>query len=887
MIPIVSAITGGILASLPFAAYLAMFWVFRLRGEGWRSSALGAAVGWGVFLALITELLSIPRMITRPALAIAWLSVASAVFAYGRKLYKSNSDRPEIWRTEEKSELNAAPLDRVGWLLLSGIGFLILLIGLTAILSAPNNWDAMAYHMSRVVQWMANRDVNLYPAFYSAQLFLSPWAEYAILHLDILYGGDRLANLVELFSMIGTVAGVSLIAQQLGANRRGQLIAAVAVATLPEGILEASGAMNTYVGAFWIVVAVYYLLRWNARQSWGDAFALGSAIGLAVLTKGTAYVFLPCVLLACWWIGSATARKRLLARLPLLFVIILALNGPLYLRNYKLSGSPLGFTSPLGDDPERQYANGHISAQVTVANIVKNLSLHLATPVDIINRNVARGVLRTLNILRIDPNDRASTYRGGFHLNSFSSHEARAGNPLQLALIVLAGLLLLSPIIGNRSLRLYMCGLAGSFILFCALIRWQPWNSRYHLPMFALGIAVAGVVLERVLPRFALYSLGCALLVSALPFAIFNSLRPLAPWPRASILREPRVNSYFADSHDRWVSSYGAAANLIESSHCSNIGIDASLEDFDYPLFALLGAGYGDREVHYVGVRNLTAAYSRPGDAPPCAVICLRCANAAAKWVEYKQIGSRVSVFDDLAVFTADGNAPNNQVVTLPETSQIDGMLEQLDRYRESPRAVNLAMTEMNIDRAGRDWPMKKEDLKTRLSALYTGGLTLWRVRDSVDPLRRRGEPIDHSKINPTQLLAASEVFTNWDDTIQSKVDDLNAMVDQLYSSWETTLTAAVPGDSGHSELCHMKIKTETSFATSAAQVTKTSRERSIDVSECSCLSEQLNPGTLIARKPFGKYDSEAQELTECKSLSAVKTPLSGDASARMQDLRR
>ncbi len=99
-------------------------------------------------------------------------------------------------------------------------------------------------------------------------MFLSPWAEYAILHLDVLYGGDRLVNLVEFASMGGTLIGVSLIAERLGASKRGQLLAVLACATLPEGVLEASGAMNTYVGAFWIVVTVYYLLRWNDRQNW-------------------------------------------------------------------------------------------------------------------------------------------------------------------------------------------------------------------------------------------------------------------------------------------------------------------------------------------------------------------------------------------------------------------------------------------------------------------------------------------------------------------------------------------------------------------------------------------------------------------------------------------
>ena len=71
--------------------------------------------------------------------------------------------------------------------------------------------------------------------------------------------------------------------------------------------------MNTYVGAFWIVVAVYYVLRWNEHQTWPVLLAIGSAIGLAIMTKGTAYVFLPCALLACWFtapMGVTTCSER-------------------------------------------------------------------------------------------------------------------------------------------------------------------------------------------------------------------------------------------------------------------------------------------------------------------------------------------------------------------------------------------------------------------------------------------------------------------------------------------------------------------------------------------------------------------------------------------------
>jgi hypothetical protein len=239
----------------------------------------------------------------------------------------------------------ATPPTVLDWRLVAGIGLIVFLVGITAVVSPPNTWDAMAYHMTRVVQW---------PCFFSQQLYLQPWTEYAIMHLDLLYGSDRFVNVVEWLTFIGSVLGVSLLAKCFGAGRRGQLVAAVACATIPEAVLEASGAMSTLAGAFWIVVAVYYLLCWNRLQNWMVALAAAAASGLAILTKGTAFIFLPCVAIACWWIGSPQARKQTLARLPVMGLVILALNGAFFVRNQNLSGSPLGFSNPFGSDTRRE-----------------------------------------------------------------------------------------------------------------------------------------------------------------------------------------------------------------------------------------------------------------------------------------------------------------------------------------------------------------------------------------------------------------------------------------------------------------------------------------------------------------------------------------------------
>jgi hypothetical protein len=200
-------------------------------------------------------------------------------------------------------------------------------------------------------------------------------------------------------------------------------------------------------------------------------------------------------------------------------------------------------------------------------------------------------------------------------------------------------------------------------------------------------------------------------------------------------------------------------------------------------MFALLGAGHGDRKVRYSEVKNLTAEYARPDSGPVCAVICLRCANSPAKWAQYKHVGGKVSVFDEIAVFSPNGDLPNTQTFELPVNYAPGQILLELDGYRDSPPSVDLRPTEDRVIQAGHDYPGQRDDLKARLDSLYMGTVSLWRVRDSVDPLRRRGEPIDHSKIDPQQLVGASEVIQNWFQTEAAKVRELNDAIDRLYST--------------------------------------------------------------------------------------------------------
>jgi hypothetical protein len=146
---------------------------------------------------------------------------------------------------------------------------------------------------------------------------------------------------------------------------------------------------------------------------------------------------------------------------------------------------------------------------------------------------------------------------------------------------------------------------------------------------------------------------------------------------------------YFADSHGFLTDSYLSAAAAIQQTSCKEVGVDSSLEDFDYPMFAFLRGGPLGRRVRYAGVRNLTSAYQRPEAQLPCAVVCLRCAGAPTKWAQYRQVGGRVSLFDDIAVFSSFGDRPNTQNLNL--SAATSAALSELDRTRVSLHEIEMS----------------------------------------------------------------------------------------------------------------------------------------------------------------------------------------------------
>lgn len=618
-----------------------------------RDRFLRALVVCGVALAAITEGLGAIDAIRRGPLILCWCAILSSALAWAI-------------RRRLRLRFKPAPLgaDPVVLLCLAAIVAILALTAVTAAFSPPNSADAMAYHMPRVVYWAEEQSVRFFPTPYFNQIMLQPFAEYTMLQTYVLSGGDGLINFVQWFASLASIAAVSSVAREFGAGKRGQAIAALFCATLPAGILASSGAKNDYWMALWLMAAVYFALRFTQTRRIGDSLLLGAALGLALLTKATAYLFAPWLLGAIFLARAGKPRKRLAGGALMALACGLAINAPQYVRNYGLSGSIMGFDSAQGDGAFR-WRNESLGWKPTISNMMRNLSEQLGARDAAWNDGVYRLVLHAHHDLGIDPSDPGTTWRGSaFAQPQNANHEANAPNRWHLAILAAAACIVMLGAMGGREWERpwYALGLVCAFAAFCAYLKWQPFMGRLLLPLFVASGPLAGAMggvdgstggrVRRWSAGLAQLSICLFLLSNARLPLMENWIRPLKG-PR-SVLHTPRNVQYFADM-GQWNNraSYWKTVDLLAGLQCDTVGIDITDFQLEYPLQALLRERRPEIRFVHAGVENVAARYAQPIKARPCAVVCLDCAGDLKRIGLYSEFQTCARI-DRFVVFLRD-----------------------------------------------------------------------------------------------------------------------------------------------------------------------------------------------------------------------------------------
>src|SRR3990172_5564090 len=594
-------------ALLPLVAWALFLGFLRSRGFGWRTAFLATAVLWGVSVTLLTELLSLFAALNRPWLAWGWTTL---VLVAGVMFFRSGTF-PKAQTIPTLSRLEKHIVAAIS--IISACTFVI------AIVSPPNCGDCMTYHMSRVMHWLQQESIAHFPTNILRQIELNPWAEYAILQFQALSGGDHLANLVQWFSMAGCIIGVSLIASLFAATARGQLLAGLIAATVPMAILQSSSTQNDIVVSFWLVcLNVFGILSVRERSlAWTSLMSL--SLGLAVLTKGTAYVFSAPFLF--WFFLQDVKRswRHAAGKYLLLGIIVLSVNLVHYQRNYQL------FHSPLHSGPAF-YFNNRLTPAIAVSNISRNLAIHLLTPSETVNGFLMRPLRSLHSAIGIAIDDPGTTWPGRtVETFALGIHEDVSGNPLHILLFMVT----VAALACKKSLRStlpYVLAVLAGFFLYCIMLRWHPWASRLHLPLFLFFSPVAGLVVAGLGKGWIERGVMLFLPILALPWVLFNPSRPLVSVKTPdrifpSIFTISRQSQYFANNpyseHE-----FLAASSLITSNRCKNIGLKSDDNSWEYQLWVLTrNNGMNGPRIEHVDVPNVSQTIPIPPFKPDCIVI--------------------------------------------------------------------------------------------------------------------------------------------------------------------------------------------------------------------------------------------------------------------------
>ncbi len=616
------------LGLLPFLALACIAGGLYLRfpSWGWKKSILRGSIAWGVYLVLLTELLSLAHWLTWPTLVVMWAVPVVGFVAFFSSAPTLRRRPPALSVRWPRSTFILACIS-----VIAAVAFLTAVVAWVA---PPTTYDSLTYHMSRVAHWAQDRSLEPFATGIFRQAYMSPGAELLVLQLYILARGDRLANFAEWAAMIICIVAAAKIAADLGSSERGQWIAGVFVATLPMGIAQASSTMTDYVTAWWVVCAaaeVSELLSSTARI---DNFAyMALAAGLALLAKPTGAVFLaPFALLAFWKLVRSFRAEQALVIAGLATAAVVILNAGYLSRNLITFGRPFG-------PAVQAFANEIFSWRVVLSNTLRNASLHAGTSWDWLNEQLYVGLAKVHVKLGLGLHDPRTSWHGFFAVRPFVPSENSVGNTWQaVAAIVAAGLTLFGRRRSKAQLE-YLALVSASFVLFSAVFKFDMLGSRYHMPFFVLLAPIVGVSFGTLRGWVQWSAVG---LFAASAYAPFVSLRqrPLLPQEdKPSILFQTREQLLLRESG--LGSTYSEFVDEIGEAGCREVGLALRGNAPEYPIWDLMGAPRSDVVFDWIIARgDSTAKFRRAGFAP-CAIICQGCARTREPFNDLPWVAER------------------------------------------------------------------------------------------------------------------------------------------------------------------------------------------------------------------------------------------------------
>ena len=617
---------------LLFALQLFFVFNFRYTVKSTILSILKSSLSTAVILSISTEILSFFHLIRFEIILGQWVFLNLILF------YFSYKDRDLILSEIKNTFQRIKKFNLIKVILLTFFVFLFLLLIFQGFSFAPNNWDSLTYHLARVIHWHQNGSVSYYPTLIDRQLYQPPFAEYVALHAMTISRGDYSVFLIQFFSYLGSSLLIFQLCRYFVSNRKVWLSGIILSLLIPEALLQSTSTQNDLVSTFFILGSIVLFIEIYKNNKLEDFIFLGISIGIALLTKALSYIYLPIFGLFFVVLYVEKFRKggniKLVRNMliSLFFIVLININHTL--SNYSLSNNIFG-TSP---KESREYALENKNVEGISSNIVKNIGIHF-DPFFVGNWGDVF-VEKFHKIMDYDLNKKGGNYLEMEYASKpgWMFHEDTQPNFLHvlLLLIVLPSLLLI--FLRNQRISVFsmlygLCFLL-TFILFCMMLRWQPWNTRIQLTFFYLSIPIIAIVSE----KFTYYHyLVRVILLILVPYSIYvainNYSRPLVHISNTASkihLLDDRTKKYFANNLAIYP-EYNRISSMILEQKDKRIGLDVHMDSWEYVLYK----DYFKNNQHFIHlhITNTSTKYAISQEVPELIISNL----TNSPFITYKQ----------------------------------------------------------------------------------------------------------------------------------------------------------------------------------------------------------------------------------------------------------
>lgn len=578
---------------------------FLVKGEDKVEQYIGAIAIWTLFCFALTEALSMISKVSTNNLWRGWIMFDIVLFILNVLKYRKNH-RQTIYSLRNKHITSKT----IAW------GLWAIMMVILAVKTVPYNWDSMTYHLSRIFYWVQNRTVAHYATHINRQVASPVLGEFVNLHVYAMTGeSDLFVNLLQCTSYLTDGILIYYIAKKINCSKSYCVMASILFYTMPIAFAEALTTQVDNYSALWMLCFTYLILDLLdpekkivfSKEILFRICILALCIAFGYLAKPS--VGIAMVFFALWLLVMTIKRKDNIAYLTaylliagfILFVIL----APEFLRNIATFGA---LSDPVAG--ERQLI-GTLEPRYVLVNFLKNFTFNMPT---IWLYNSTEIILKCVGsfavLLNVDINNPTISEDG----RTFSVHVAQTyGHDTAVCPLIIYLLLgcMLCFLIRNRKKGLrevrnqYFLISCSAFLTFCAVLRWEPFVSRYMISYFAILCPALLGQAELFLTEKGQGHNSEGMFKALFYFLCVTELWGLLYSHGKTALEHSRDEGYFIGRGEMY-SCYEVITDIINHEEYENVGMILGYDSSEYPFLVMLDKG---KRIEHVNVENVTGKY--------------------------------------------------------------------------------------------------------------------------------------------------------------------------------------------------------------------------------------------------------------------------------------